>query len=134
MPKIIAAFAILLVAACGNPSTSQAPRAITAALSYADWCSSCKMLDPKLAAVRQNHALEGITFVTLDYTERDSGAFFMAADNAGIGEAVSSHFAAEVKTGLLLLVDPATQEVVSVINKTMSETEILSALTAATAG
>ena len=133
----------LFFAACGNaPSetagktdtaTSEVQEArLVAALSYADWCGSCKTLDPKVQEARASGDL-GAAFVTLDYTAKDSDAFFAAADAAGIGDAVRGKYSEAVKTGQLLLIDVDDAKIVKVITKEMSAADIAAAVKAAAA-
>lgn len=106
---------------------------LAAVLIYADWCGSCKVLDPKIASVRDQHEFDGTQFIRLDYTARDDEAFFDAADEAGIGSAIRSHLGDKVKTGQLLLVDLDDGTVVGAIKKDMSETEIADTIDSAAA-
>lgn len=136
------AFSCLAAVACsgeGGPKSAEAPAApaavqnvgdakLAAVLTYADWCSSCKILDPKLRTVKAETEFPGTAFVTLDYTARDGEAMFKAADAAGVGEAVRAHLADEIKTGLLLLVDVDDKKVLDVVRKNMSEAEITAAI------
>ncbi len=142
--QAFAAFSVLGLAACGAPAASpESPAQVTeiiteetrlvAALSYADWCGSCKVLDPKLAAIRTGEPIEGVLHVVLDFTDKDEVAYFTAADEAGIGEAVRAYYNEGVGTGLLLLVDLDDGEVVSVVRKDMTEAEIRAALETAAA-
>lgn len=142
--QAFAAFSVLGLAACGAPAASpdspaQVTEAVTeetrlvAALSYADWCGSCKVLDPKLAAIRTGEPIDGVAHVVLDFTEKDEVAYFAAADEAGIGEAVRAYYDEGVGTGLLLLVDLDDGEVVSVVRKDMTEADIRAALETAAA-
>ncbi len=104
---------------------------LAAVLVYADWCGSCKVLDPKVKEAQAAELGDGISFITLDYTARDADAFFAAADNAGVGEAVRAELGDTVKTGVLLLVDVDDKRVVGKVLKTMSVEEIVAALTSA---
>ncbi|MEM9015160.1 MAG: hypothetical protein AAGB02_08650 [Pseudomonadota bacterium] len=141
--KILIAFALVFVAACSGPNGSQsnasAPAApviegeqgearIAAVLSYADWCSSCKILDPKLTAVKAGAAIPGVQYVTIDYTDKNADSFFAGADAAGVGPAVREKFDGEVKTGLLLIVNLETGQLVDTLTKTVSEEELRAAL------
>lgn len=145
MRVVLTSAALALVAACGAPAASENPSITPAAelapaedarlvavLSYADWCGSCRVLDPKLASLRAAPP-EGVHVVTLDYTARDAGAFFAAADDAGVGETVRAHFDGGVKTGLLLLIDRDDAAVVGEIRKDMTEAEIMDTVTTAAA-
>ena len=99
-----------------------------AVLIYADWCGSCKVLDPKVKKVQSMGTLPGLEFVTLDYTDKNAEAFYVQADAAGVGAAVKSYLDGTVKTGQLLLVDLDDQKVVGKVTKTLEPTEILTAL------
>ncbi|WP_306249750.1 thioredoxin domain-containing protein [Parvularcula sp. IMCC14364] len=114
-----------------SSSAGQEDAKVIAVLMYADWCGSCKVLDPKIQSVRNMNAIDGIEFTRLDYTARDAEVLFLQADAAGIGNTVRSRFADEVKTGLLLLVDADSGEILSEINKSMTEVDIIAVMTAA---
>ncbi len=103
---------------------------LAAVLIYADWCASCRVLDPKLEAVKAAQTFEGVEFVTLDYTARDDDAFFATAAEAGVGEAVVETLADGVKTGQVLLINRDAARVVGKITKDFSEAEIAGALKA----
>lgn len=105
----------------------------SAVLIYADWCGSCKILDPKLRAAQQQNEFENVRFVVLDYTDRDEEAFYTAAAEAGVGDAVRTYLDGTIKTGLLLLVDADDNKVVTKVTKTFSEAEIVDAINAAVA-
>ncbi len=140
-----AAMAVLGLAAC-SPATETAQThmkpdlvrevadARLAAVSiYADWCGSCKVLDPKVEAVIDRGGLETTSFIMLDITDKNEAAFFNAADTAGVGAPVRARYTDEIKTGELLLIDLDDQEIVGVVTKTMSEDEIKAAIEAAAA-
>ena len=42
-----------------------------AVLIYADWCGSCKVLDPKLKKAKEIGPMPGLEFITLDYTDKN---------------------------------------------------------------
>lgn len=140
----IAAIASLGLVSCGNSPSETATKAdssvsdvsnarLIAALSYADWCGSCKTIDPKIQEARASGDL-GAAFVTLDYTAKDNDAYFAAADKAGIGGPVREKYAEAIKTGHLLLIDVDDAEIVGVVTKDMSPAEIASAVEDAAAG
>ena len=120
-----------------QPSTTQSASgdskedaSLAAVLAYADWCSSCKILDPKVKAVKESQELAGVQFVTIDYTDRDVEGLFVQADTNGVGQAVRTFLADEVKTGWLLLVDLDDNKVVGKVVKSMNEDEIAGAIKA----
>ncbi len=106
---------------------------LAAVLSYADWCASCQVLDPKLEEVRAAGPIEGVRFVRLDYTDRTSANYFAQADEAGVGSAVRGHFQRGVRTGMLLLIDLDDGEVVGDVRRTATVEEIQAALRSAAA-
>lgn len=126
--------ASLALSACSN---ADAPRAaqvesvqiaeltpVSAVLIYADWCGSCKVLDPKLKAVLPQFEDRGVTLVTLDYTAKDKDAFYAAANAAGVGEAVRSALGDTVKTGQLFLVPEGASAHAQKVNMSHTEDEI----------
>lgn len=88
-----------------------------AVLLYADWCSSCKILDPKIKAVQAMGPMPGVEFVTLDYTDKNADNFYAQAANAGVEEAIRTELDGTIKTGWLLLVDVDDARVVSKVTK-----------------
>ncbi len=104
-----------------------------AVLIYADWCGSCKILDPKVKKVQSMGTLPGVEFVTLDYTAKDAEAFYAQAEAAGVGDAVKTYLDGTVKTGQLLLIDVDDQKVLSKITKTSEPAQILTAIKEAVA-
>jgi thiol-disulfide isomerase/thioredoxin len=99
-----------------------------AVLIYADWCGSCKVLDPKLKKAKEIGPMPGLEFITLDYTDKNSASFYAQAEAAGVGEAVEKYLNGTIKTGQLLLVDVDDKKVVGEVTKTFEPSEIISAL------
>ncbi len=138
MRLIIAVTAAAFLAACGQAEVPASERAavtapaedtrVLAVLSYADWCGSCKALDPKVKAVQAANTFDGVEFATIDYTSRDADAFFSDADTLGVGDAMRSQFGEKIKTGRLYLVDLDTGDVISTIDKSMDEAAIVAAI------
>ena len=144
--KLLAGIGIatgLLFTACSSEPTAAEKQAMNAnwssvaatdaklagVLIYADWCGSCKVLDPKIQAVRAGGPINGVTYIKLDYTKKDKAAFFAAADTAGVGVAVRAHLSDGVGTGQLLLVDIDDQKVVGVVKKTSTNVDIAKEIT-----
>jgi len=103
-----------------------------AVLIYADWCGSCKVLDPKIEAVKASFGdagtMPGLEFVTLNYTDKNVENFYAQAEAAGVTDAVKAFLDGTVKTGQLLLVDMDDQTVVGKVTKTFEAAEIMTAL------
>jgi len=143
MRLILAATAAVLVSACGQVSVPASERAavtapaedarVLAVLSYADWCGSCKALDPKVQAVQEANAFNGVEFAKIDYTSRNADAFFADAETLGIGDTMRATFGDKIKTGRLYLIDLDTGEVISTVDKSMDETAITAAINEAIA-
>lgn len=114
-----------------NIIAEKAPAAVEAktagVLIYADWCGSCKVLDPKVKKVRAMGAVPGLKFITLDYTAKDPQAFYAQADAAGVGDAVKAHFGEAISTGKLLLIDLDDQKVLNTVTKTFEAADIAAA-------
>lgn len=91
---------------------------------YADWCPSCRALDPKMNAVIASEDWGGISFAKIDFTRRDRKAFFVEADAFGVGEVFRDLFSRGIKTGLVLLVDVEHKRVVDVVTQADSVAEI----------
>lgn len=138
MRMIFAASAVALLAACGQASVPATERAavtapaedtrVLAVMSYADWCGSCKALDPKVKAVKATNDFSGVEFATIDFTSRDSAAFFADSETLGISETMRGLFPEKIKTGRLYLVDLQSGEVISAIDKSMDEAAITAAI------
>ena len=117
----LAALSFAVLAACGPsvaaPGSLADVKAVTApaedtqvlaVLSYASWCGSCKVLDPKIETVRAANDFEGVEFFALDYSARDEAAYFADAETLGI--------------------DRSSGDVLSTVTKSMSEAEIVAAI------
>ncbi len=144
MRKSILTFLFLFVAACSAENTKVSPEIeasqevsadarLAAVLVYADWCSSCKIIDPKIQAAKEQGPINGVSFVTLDYTKRDVDGFFTQADTLGVGEAIRGQLNGDVTTGILLLVDLDDKKVVADLRKELSAEEIRAAIERAAA-
>ncbi len=108
------------------PTAEQMANAkLGAVLIYADWCGSCKVLDPKVEAVKTGQNFDDTFFLTLDYTDKNIEDFYEAAKAAGVSDPVRTFLDGKVKTGQLLLIDMDDQKVVEVVKKDMSEADII---------
>lgn len=120
-PRLLAAILTLLLSAALHAASIPAPKSI-AVLMYADWCPSCKILDPKLQAVQPEFAQSGILFLRFDFT--DAGTTHqssMLAHSLGLSELYERNGG---RTGYMVLVDRATGQVTTRITKDHSEPEI----------
>ncbi len=146
MRLLITATALAFITACSgasSPSKSetaavaiQAPAEDTrllAVMSYADWCGSCKALDPKVQAVKAAGTFEGVEFFTIDYTKKNDEAFFADADTLGVGDTMRATFEDKIKTGKLYLINRDSGAVVSIVDKNMDEATIAEMIAEASA-
>lgn len=146
MRFILASAALALTTACGAqtaaPDSLAATKSITtpaedtkivAVMSYAAWCGSCKALDPKVNAVRAANIFEGVEFFAIDYTDKDSDAFFADAATLGVDDAFRAEFAEGIKTGKLYLIDHESGEIIGRVDKAMDAATITSTIQAAAA-
>ena len=118
----------LLIAALLGTLTSQAfglktekPEVISL-LFYADYCGSCKVLDPKVEVVKEALSTEPILFIKLDHSsDETTNQAALLMDAIGMNDV----YEAEKKSsGFMLVVDANTKEVIAKITRDMSESEI----------
>lgn len=139
----VSSLALFAFACSGEGAKTAAPTAeavtvaeetrVAAVLIRADWCSSCKIIEPKLEAVKAGDGVEGLQHVTIDYTDRDKEAFYAAAEKMGVADALGAHLDGGVTTGIILLVDMETNSVVADLRKALSEDELKAAMVDAVA-
>ncbi len=98
-------------------------------LFYADWCASCKVLEPKLDAVKKGFADRPVLFtrvdMTDDYTKSQSKLL------AGALELGSIYADNAPKTGYMLLINASDKKVLGKLDKTQSEEQIKANIAAA---
>jgi len=140
---LIASIAALSLTACGNAAekTGSSVKEATskaatkagdmvdtktkAVLIYADWCGSCKVLDPAVKKVQSMGTVPGVEFVVLDYTDKDAANFYAQAEAAGVNTAIRDYLGDTVKTGQLLFVDVDDAKVIGKATKADAAPAIL---------
>lgn len=101
-------------------------------LFYADWCNSCKILEPKLNQVKREFQDKSMLFTRFDMTDeftKDQSAHFAAL----LG--MENHYREnDGKTGFMLLVEERSKKVLGKITKEKSADDIRSILSLALTG
>ena len=89
------------------------PSAVVVKL-HADWCPSCKALEPTLAELKSELKDEPVLFLTLDITNPvNTEQSRLLAESLGIENLVKKNN----KTGLVLVYDPKTMKTKHVFTK-----------------
>lgn len=105
---------------------------VVGVLFYADWCGSCKVLDPKIEAVKSEFADEAILFTRVDmtdeFTKKQSAFLASLLDLDAVYEKNAP------KTGFMLLVDKESGKVLGKLTKKLSKEEIAAAIHKSLAG
>ncbi len=99
---------------------------------YADWCGSCRVLDPRVDAVKEEFAGESILFTRVDHTDEfttEQSKLF--ANLIGIK---SIYDEAGGATGFLLVIDRRNNEVVERLTRDDDEEAIKAKIREALAG
>jgi thiol-disulfide isomerase/thioredoxin len=89
---------------------------------WADTCASCKVLDPKIHAVKKEFVEQPILFATFDHSDDVTKlqAAMLAAE-LGVGDIYKAQ---EKASGFLILVDAKTKQPVGKLTRDMSEEDI----------
>jgi len=98
----------LLAQSINNP-------AIKAVYFHADWCSNCRILQPRLAEAKTSSAGLSVQHVTLDFT--NSQTWDSAIELALEHDIVSTYNAYAGTTGLVVLVASDTGERIDCVNR-----------------
>ncbi len=132
----VLALGVVLFAAFGRTSATDAdysytekPEIIAATFSSA-WCSSCKILEPRLKALVPDFADQPVKFVKLDFTLGQRGAVAEKATREGLGHIYPQYKGA---TGFTLLVDADSGEIVDSLTIRHSEKAMRAAIAQAIA-
>lgn len=125
MRRILLAFvAVCLLGNAQLALASEQKPQVLGILFYADWCGSCRILEPEIEKARGKSDLDNsaILFVRLDLTDatRRHQSELMA-HALGVADFYEENGGA---TGFMLLVDAETKEVISQLTKTMDSGDI----------
>ncbi|GJL92556.1 thioredoxin domain-containing protein [Hyphococcus sp.] len=132
----IVVFGIAIFAFTGRTTASGAdyrlerePEIVAVTFASA-WCSSCKILQPRLAEVIPDFADKPVKFVELDFTFGQRGAVEEKARAEGLAEIYPRFKGA---TGFTLLVDHKTGEIIDTLTMNHSKPAMRAALAQALA-
>lgn len=103
---------------------------IVAATFASAWCSSCKILKPRLAAVIPEFSDIPVSFVELDFTFGEQDYIREIAEREGFEEIYDRFKGA---TGFTLLIDPETGEIVDTLTMNHSRKALRAAIAQAIA-
>ncbi|MEL6790555.1 MAG: thioredoxin domain-containing protein [Pseudomonadota bacterium] len=92
------------------------------------WCGPCKILQPRLAAVRPDFAGNRVRFITLDFTMGAPATYPDLAVTEGFSAAYARY---EGATGFTVLVNRHTGDIVDVLTADYSKADMRTALTQA---
>lgn len=126
MRKILALAVLTFTITSGIAQAESESPAVIGVLFYADWCGSCKTLDPVIEQARSESDLdsEPVLFVRLDLTDKTrSYQAGLLAQSLGLGEVFDKNAGA---TGYMLLINAKTGAAISRLTKTM-DAEAISA-------
>lgn len=120
-------FTVLLLALTSNMANAQQQKSaetpkVLGVLMYADWCSKCKQLDPKLEEIKPQFEGQSILFTqfdmtndfTIDQSEKLAGML-------GLDGLFKEH---EGSTGYMVLLDAQTNEVLTTLKHDQSKEQL----------
>lgn len=89
---------------------------------YADWCGNCKQLDAKIDEIKSDFADTGILFLYYDQTDDyTSSQATKKAQVLGMSDIFSEY---KGRTGMLLLVNPKTGELIEELSHRTSRSRL----------
>lgn len=131
---LAAGFAAFYFTARTPAESADAPYAgkpeIIAATFASAWCSSCKILKPRLAAIIPDFSEKPVTFVELDFTFGQRAEMREIAVREGFAEIYDRYKGA---TGFTLLIDRDTGKIVDTLTMNYSRNAMRSAIAQAVA-
>lgn len=131
MKRLFVAVFLALGLFAVNPAQAERPE-LVGVLFYADWCGACKVLDPKIEAVKPSFDDAPVLFTRVDLTNRYTRhQSELLTSQLGLADLYAQY---GNKTGFMVLVEPATGEVRGRLLSAMSEGDIARAIRDALSG
>lgn len=121
MKKLISAIALTLVLGISSAMAGDAPKLIVAK-SHADWCGSCKVIEPNFVDLQNKFDGKPLLFLKLDFTNQTTtNQTALLAGQLGLDSSLTD----QVKTGFIAVMDSDGK-----ILKKFTKTDSLSDMTA----
>ncbi len=124
---------LVLGSATADTSSGEEGRPVVAAMFYSGFCATCRVLEPRIDAVRDDYADQPVTFIRFDKTWSALGGGdkrAVLAEEHGMAEIWERHKGSQ---GFMLLVDPEAEEVLAMVTLRHSEDDIRALIDAALA-
>jgi thiol-disulfide isomerase/thioredoxin len=124
----VAALAVAAAVKGPTPTVAQkaevAPRVVAASFTSA-WCSSCRILEPRLAEAMPAFKNAAIEFVEFDFTFGETAELAARADAHGLTRLYEANKGA---TGFTVLVDARSGEIIDTLTMNFTVADIKGAL------
>lgn len=120
---VLAVFSLML--AQDLKAQEEQPKLIALTM-HADWCGTCKVLNPKVDEIKKEFENKGVFFTKFDKTDDfTTSQSVLYAQLLGLTSIFEDH---KEKTGYMLLINAETREVVGRITADKSKEEIKSTI------
>lgn len=132
LSTVIMSVMFLVTSFAAHAADSKKPE-VYAVMYYADWCGSCKTLDPKIESAKAQNQLNAkdVLFLKLDFT--DEADVYQSELLVDALELQSSYAKYGDKTGFMLLIDADSKQVLSRLTKQLSVDDITARINGALA-
>ena len=123
--KILLPLILLLAGLSHNAQAQSAEPEVYVVKYYADWCGSCRVMDPVMEEAKEMANLDDsdALFVTLDLTDATtSKQAELLASSLGLGDYYAENAG---KTGYMILVDTDTGEIEGTITADMTAEQMV---------
>jgi len=121
LKSILAAAMLVSMSGLASAADPVEPK-VVGLMFYADTCASCKVLDPKIQAVKSEFTGKPLLFTTFDHSnDATMGQAAMLAAALGVGELYAAQ---EKASGFMILIDAKSKQPLGKLTRDMSEEEI----------